>query len=68
VFSGASPLLDVTLTRASGEDGGGCAGSGVRDRYDLTLGTNPDPADGDGEQAAAGRYAGVPRWRANLTV
>jgi hypothetical protein len=38
VFSGASPLLDQGLSAASGTDGGGCAGSGVRDRYDLRPG------------------------------
>ena len=39
VFSSANPLLDVALTRSSGEDGGGCAGSGVLDRYDLEPGS-----------------------------
>ena len=38
VFSGVSPLLDSTLTRNSTTDGGSCAGSGVRDRYDLNPG------------------------------
>jgi hypothetical protein len=44
VFSGATPILDPTLTQNSGKDGGGCAGSGVRDRFDLTL--PPDLAGG----------------------
>ncbi len=38
LFSGASPVLEMGLTEASGEDGGGCAGSSVRDRYDLNAG------------------------------
>jgi hypothetical protein len=38
VFSGANPILDGALKEASGTDGGGCAGSSVRDRYDLTPG------------------------------
>jgi hypothetical protein len=38
MFSGASPILEMGLGRASGSDGGGCAGSGVRDRYDLNAG------------------------------
>jgi hypothetical protein len=56
MFSGASPLLDRTLAEASGADGGGCAGSGVRDRYDLRPGdsTNtPTTVRGDVETAAA---------------
>lgn len=40
MFSGASPLLDDTLAKRSGTDGGGCAGSGVRDRYDLSPGSS----------------------------
>lgn len=35
VFSAATPVLDGALGGESGEDGGGCAGSGVRDRYGL---------------------------------
>ncbi len=35
VFSAASPLLDGELSRHSGDDDGGCAGSAVRDRYGL---------------------------------
>jgi len=39
VFSGINPLLDDKLGKASGTDNGGCAGSGVRARYDLRPGT-----------------------------
>jgi hypothetical protein len=39
VFSGNNPLLDPDLGRASGDDGGGCAGSHARERYDLEPGT-----------------------------
>lgn len=35
MFSGASPLLDGSMRSVSGTDGGACAGSSVRDRYDL---------------------------------
>jgi hypothetical protein len=35
VFSAASPILDHQLPKGSGTDGGGCASSGVRDRYQL---------------------------------
>jgi len=38
VFSAASPMLDRTLTQASGTNDGGCEASGVRDRYDLDAG------------------------------
>jgi hypothetical protein len=38
MFSGASPLLDSALSAASGTDGGGCAGSSGRERYDLSPG------------------------------
>jgi hypothetical protein len=38
VFSGANPILDTALADTSGEDGGGCAGSSVRDRYDFSPG------------------------------
>jgi len=41
-------LPDGTIATTSGEDGGACAGSGVRDRYGL------DDADGNGSSAAAG--------------
>ncbi len=42
MFSGASPVLERSLAAASGTDGGGCAGSTVRGRYDLGPAT---PAD-----------------------
>lgn len=51
VFSGANPLLDGTLPTHSGTDGGGCKGSGVRARYDLSPG-QPAPAT---QAAAAGQ-------------
>lgn len=35
VFSDFNPVLDMQLAEASGNAGGGCAGSGVRDRYDM---------------------------------
>lgn len=38
VFSGASPLLDKDLFANNGKAGAGCAGSGVRARYDLNPG------------------------------
>jgi hypothetical protein len=55
IFSGANPMLDWKLGEASGTDGGGCAGSGVVDRYDLSPGdrTNtPAPVNGDAELAS----------------
>ncbi|WP_208027050.1 hypothetical protein [Rhabdothermincola sediminis] len=56
MFSGATPLLDRTMGQRSGTDGGGCAGSGVRDRYDLTPGsqTNTPTTVWGGSEAAAG--------------
>lgn len=56
VFSAANPLLDPELASQSGTDGGGCAGSGVRDRYDLTPGTTantPTTVNGTAAQVAA---------------
>ncbi len=56
LFSGANPMLDMALAETSGTDGGGCAGSGVKDRYDLTpgpagvtelTGTSTEQAAGD---------------------
>ncbi len=38
VFSGASPIFEAALTENSGTDGGSCAGSSVKDRFDLTPG------------------------------
>ena len=35
VFSAGQPLLDSELPESSGKDDGGCAGSGVRDRYGM---------------------------------
>jgi len=50
MFSGASPLLDTKLTETAGKDGGGCAGSGVRERYDLSAGdVSNTPTDVGGE-------------------
>lgn len=55
VFSAASPLLDKTLADNSTKSDG-CAASGVRDRYDLSPGTNPPPASdsGDSTETAQG--------------
>ncbi|MEJ5254034.1 MAG: hypothetical protein WHS89_01675 [Acidimicrobiales bacterium] len=57
MFSGATPLLDQTMARNSGKDGGGCAGSGVRNRYDLSPGsqTNTPTTVWGGSEKAAGR-------------
>jgi hypothetical protein len=38
VFSGATPVLDGKLGQNSTKDGGSCAGSGVRARYDFSPG------------------------------
>jgi hypothetical protein len=38
VFSGATPVLDGKLFENSGQNEGGCLGSGVRARYDFTPG------------------------------
>lgn len=54
VFSGVSPILDPELTKASGSDGGGCAGSGVRERFDLSpgeFGNTPTAVGGSVELA-----------------
>lgn len=51
VFSAASPVLDDALQDGSGTDGGGCAASGVRDRYGLGA---PSPAASPDEEAAPG--------------
>ena len=48
LFSAANPMLDSALSQASGTDGGGCAGSGVRARYNLS------PGRPGGELAASG--------------
>lgn len=58
VFSAASPLLDAKLAAGSGRDGGGCAASGVRARYDLQPGTTtntPSTVNGGAQQVAAPR-------------
>jgi hypothetical protein len=52
LFSGASPILDSQLSERSGTDGGGCAGSEARERYDLAPGAGPAPVDGPVEDAA----------------
>lgn len=56
MFSGATPLLDHVMGQRSGKDGGGCAGSGVRDRYDLSPGsqTNTPTTVWGGGEAASG--------------
>jgi len=58
VFSAASPMLDAKLAASSGKDGGGCAGSGVKARYDLQPGTTtntPSTVNGGAQQVAAPR-------------
>jgi hypothetical protein len=53
VFSAATPVLDGELGRASGSDGGGCAGSSVRDRYGLDRPNGPGELTAtDGEENA----------------
>jgi hypothetical protein len=56
VFSGATPVLDRVLTENTTKDGGGCAGSGVRDRYDLSPGdvTNTPTTVGGSVELASG--------------
>lgn len=49
VFSAASPVLDWDLGQASGTDGGHCAGSGVRDRYDMDPPPTGEGAEPTGE-------------------
>jgi hypothetical protein len=56
VFSGANPILDPGLGAKSATDGGGCAGSGVLARYDLTAGNasnTPTAVGGEVELATA---------------
>lgn len=48
VFSAASPLLDDQLPKASGKDGGHCAASGVRDRYEMDTESSSGTGSGDG--------------------
>lgn len=47
VFSGASPLLDLELAKASGTNDGGCSASSVRDRYDLSPGARSPSSVGE---------------------
>jgi hypothetical protein len=54
VFSGASPVLDMQLAQQSGKDGGSCAGSKAKARYDLSIGP-PPPAIGAVTESASGR-------------
>ena len=49
VFSAASPVLDWDLGQSSGKDDGHCAGSGVRDRYDMDPAPKADGAEPTGE-------------------
>jgi hypothetical protein len=50
MFSGATPVLDRQLGERSGTDGGGCAGSKARARYDLSPG-QPSTATGPSAEA-----------------
>lgn len=52
VFSAATPVLDGKLGGESGSDGGGCAGSGVRDRYRLDEPADVDSTGADGDETA----------------
>lgn len=57
VFSGINPLLDTQLGQQSGTNDGGCAGSAVRQRYDLQPGspeTMPSPITAPVTESAAG--------------
>jgi hypothetical protein len=57
VFSGATPVLDAALGQNSTKDGGSCAGSGVRDRYDFSpgaVGNTPTTVGGSVELASGG--------------
>jgi hypothetical protein len=56
-FSAASPVLDGALGRASATDGGGCAGSGVRDRYGLDD-PAPTASGGTDDDETAGTASG----------
>jgi hypothetical protein len=56
VFSGASPILDGDLGADHGKSGAACAGSGTRDRYNLTPGeveNVPTTSGGELELTAA---------------
>ena len=56
LFSGVNPILDGSLGKSSGSDGGGCAGSGVLDRYDQSPADRDDvePSTGTASENAAG--------------
>jgi hypothetical protein len=59
LFSAASPVLDGALGRASAADGGGCAGSGVRDRYGLDDPAPTAPGGTDGDETAGTASGGA---------
>jgi hypothetical protein len=59
VFSAATPVLDGALGRASASDGGGCAGSGVRDRYGLDDPVTTETVGGDGDETAGTATGGA---------
>ena len=58
VFSAATPVLDGALGGESGSDGGGCAGSGVRDRYGLDDVAPAAVNDSGGDDETAGTATG----------
>lgn len=58
VFSAATPVLDGQLGGESASDGGGCAGSGVRDRYGLDDPVSPSSGDKPTEDETAGTASG----------
>lgn len=59
VFSAATPVLDGALGRASATDGGGCAGSGVRDRYGLDDPATTATGGGGGDETAGTATGGA---------
>lgn len=54
VFSAATPVLDHKLPRQSGQDGGGCAASSVRERYDLDQVAKRSASAGETTDTAGG--------------
>ena len=58
VFSAATPVLDGQLGGESASDGGGCAGSGVRDRYGLDDPVSPSSGDKSTVDETAGTASG----------
>lgn len=52
IFSGANPLLERELSAASGQNDGACSASSVRDRYDLSPGTNRSTTGGAEPESA----------------